>query len=310
MSRRTGSVTLHTPLVKWEPFVVPNSVGYAWSKTLSKDEETGARTVMIRYEPGFRAEASVSQWPVDIYTLEGEMTCGDRTYNRDTYHYRPAGTPIGPVSTREGITRLMFTADSKDPAKSAPDEIFVQSVVTDVAPDPPTFHTRQSTVEKGLDASFGATKETAREMFDHGHLPVDPSSLQAASENVGERWRKILRLDPVAEIAIRVQRVHKVGVRDCVKKVHIHPWIEEAFLIRGNNQDYDAAIDAHWHWSAGTYVCRPPGECLHGDATKLDDDYYMVVRSGWTPDAEKAAEWRAWQDATEVPLPGPIDFQE
>lgn len=310
MSRKTGFVTLHTDLIRWEPFVVPDSVGYAWSKTLSKDEETGARTVLVRYEPGFRAGASTSTWPADIYTLAGGMSCRDRTYNQDTYHYRPAGTPIGPTYSPEGITRLIFTADSQDPARSGSEEIFVQNVVTDVPPDPPTFRARQSTVEKDLEDTFGASAESAREMFDHGHIPADPTSLAGATENVGERWRKILRLDPVAEIAVRVQRVHKVGARDCVLKVHRHPWIEEAFLVRGNNQDYDAAIDGHWKWSPGTYVCRPPGECLHGDATKLDDDYYMVVRSGWTADPQKAAEWRAWQDATEVPLPGPIDFQE
>lgn len=285
---------------------------------------------MVRYEPGFRAGASVSQWPVDIYTLEGEMTAGDRTYSAsgaeavshdvlegemtagdrtyrlDTYHYRPAGTPIGPVCSSEGVTRLLFTADSTDPAKSPPDEVFVQNVVTDVEPDPPTFRA----VDASADGSFGASGESAREMFDHGHLPAARGSLGGAAGHVGERWRKVLRRDPVADIAVRVQRVHKVGVLDCVEKVHRHPWIEEVLLIRGNNQDYDAALDGHWRWIPGTYVCRPPGDCLHGDATKLDDDYYMVVRSGWTPDDEKAAEWRAWQDATEVPLPGPIDFQE
>ena len=310
MTRKTGAITLYTHLINWEPYEIPNSSGYAWSKTLSKDEETGARTLMVKYEPGFRADGWVSTLPADIYVLEGSMESGDRTYQQDTYHFRPAGTPIGPVFSGEGITRLIFTADSADPAKTSTDEIFVQNIATDIPPDPPTFRTPQSTVEKGLDSSFGSA-ETAREMFDHGHIPADPSaSLQGASGQVGERWRKILRLDPKAEIAVRVQRVHKVGVRDCVDKVHIHPWIEEAFLIRGYNQDYDTDIDGHWKWVAGTYVCRQPGQCLHGDATKLNDDYYMIVRSGWTADPQKAAEWRAWQDATEVPLKGSIDFQE
>lgn len=313
MTRKTGSITLYTDMMRWEPFNVPGAKGYAWSKTLSKDTETGARTMMIRYEPGFTAPASVSQWPTDIYTLNGSMRCGTLNYQKDTYHYRPAGVEIGAIHTTEGINRLLFTADSKDPAASSTDEIFVQNVYTDIPADPPDFGTAQSTVEKSPDSTFGAyiERESAREMFDHGHLPADPSaSLAQASQHLGERWRKILRLDPVAEIAIRVQRVHKVGVRDCVNKVHIHPWIEEAFLITGNNQDYDTDIDAHWKWVPGTYVCRQPGTCLHGDATKLDDNYYMIVRSGWTPDPEKAAAWRAQQDATEVPLPGPIDFQE
>jgi hypothetical protein len=311
MSRKTGNITLHTSLIRWEPFSVPGSVGYAWMKTLSKDEETGARTALIRYEPGFRAPASDAVWPMDIYTLEGSMDCGDLSYGQDTYHYRPAGTKVGPISTDEGITRLVFTADSKDPAKSTTDEIFVPNVVTDLPPDPPSLYAPQAEVEAGPDSRFGAHEpaESAREMFDHGHLPPDPTTLQGAREHKGERWRKILRLDPIAEMAVRAQRVHKVGVRDCVDKMHKHPWHEEAFLIRGNNQDYDHDIEGHWKWMPGTYVCRQPDTCMHGDATKLDDDYYMIVRSGWTADPVKATEWREWQDANEVPVP-PISFQE
>src|SRR6266849_3553914 len=216
MSRKTGNITLYTDRLVWEPFEVPGSTGYAWIKTLSKDEETGARTALIRYEPGFRAEAVVGAWPIDVYVLEGSLECGRRTYNANTYHYRPAGSEIGPIVTAEGITRLVFTGDSKDPAKSSPDEVFVQNVVTDLPPDPPSFRAPQAEVEVGPDSRFGAFDESAREMFDHGHIPADPTSLATAREHKGERWRKILRLDPIAEYAIRAQRVHKVGVRDAV----------------------------------------------------------------------------------------------
>jgi hypothetical protein len=71
MSRRTLQVVLYTDRINWMPLPVKNSQGLAWIKTLSKDPETGAKTALIRYEPGFRARASVSQWPIDIYTLEG-----------------------------------------------------------------------------------------------------------------------------------------------------------------------------------------------------------------------------------------------
>ncbi len=309
MTRKTGNITLHTEWISWEPFRVAGAVGYAWIKTLSKDEETGARTALIKYEPGFRAPACTASWPIDSYTLEGSMQCGDLWYRKDTFHYRPVGTEIGPISTEEGIVRLIFTADSPDPAKNSSEEIFIQNVVTDVPPDPPSLSAPDQLDEAGPDSGFGAHGESAREMFDHGHLPANLGTLEGAREHKGERWRKILRLDPIAEYAIRVQRVQKVGVRDCVEKMHMHPWSEEAFLIRGNNQDYDHDIEGHWKWMPGTYVCRQPGTCMHGDATKLDDDYYMIVRSGWTADPEKARRWRDWQDANEVPVP-PISFRE
>src|SRR5258707_12709993 len=103
MSRRTLGVVLYTDRINWMPLPVKGSQGLAWIKTLSKDRETGARTALIRYEPGFRAEAAVSQWPADTYTLEGGMRSGDLTYNKDTFHYRPAGSEIGPIETTTGI---------------------------------------------------------------------------------------------------------------------------------------------------------------------------------------------------------------
>ncbi len=126
MTRRTNRSVLYTDLIRWEPLRVPNSQGMAWIKTLSKDAETGARTALIKFDPGFKQKVSVSAWPMDTYVLEGEMTCGDRHYEKDTYHYRPAGVRYGPIETKLGITRIIFTANQK--AKSSKDEIFIQDV--------------------------------------------------------------------------------------------------------------------------------------------------------------------------------------
>lgn len=113
-----------------------------------------------------------------------------------------------------------------------------------------------------------ASKQARNKLLDSDSSAALPKDM-VPRQRLGERWRKILRLDTKAKIAIRVQRVHKVGVRDCLDKFHTHPWIEEVFLIRGSNQDYDSDIDRHWRWMPGTYVCRPPGECLHaGCATE------------------------------------------
>jgi hypothetical protein len=295
MSRRTMQVVLYTDRINWMPLPVPASRGLAWIKTLSKDKETGAKTAIIRYEPGFRAEASVSQWPADIYTLEGEMTCGDLTYNKDTYHYRPAGTEVGPIESRTGITRIIFTTDTRDPEKSSDKEVFVQNVLADIP-----LGEQANKDAMTANENFGAVTDSTQAMFNTGHIAPNPT---VGGEAAPFKWRKILRLDPKQEIAFRAQRVARAGIRDCVDEVHIHPWIEEAFLITGENQDYCADIDGHWRWTNGTYVCRPANECLHGDALKLDDNYYMLVRSGWTSDPAKAEEWKRLQDATQVRRP-------
>ena len=124
MPKRTNRSYVYTPLMRWEPLPVEGSTGHAWVKGLSKDDETGARTAMIKYDPGFRAPKTKSEWPIDMFVLEGGMTSGNRTYQKGTFHYRPAGAEIGPIETTTGITRIIFTAEER--GKSSPDEVFIQ----------------------------------------------------------------------------------------------------------------------------------------------------------------------------------------
>jgi len=271
--RVTDQVSLHTDRMKWERLLVLGATGYAWIKTLAKDPENGARTVLLRYDPGFRAPARNSVWPADILVLEGEFTAGDRKYNKMTYHYRPAGSWVGPIESATGATRLVFTADSPDPDRSSPDEVFYQNLDTD--------------------------------------LPGSPLSTEAETDpHAPMRWRKTLRQDPIAQVALKLARVGKVGHRVHIDELHIHPWTEEAFLIQGRNQDYSADIEGHMLWGPGTYACRPAGECLHGDSLKLDDEYLLIARNGWTNDPAIQAEWDAYDEATIAPLPGPVVFEE
>lgn len=126
MVRKTNHTFLYTQLMRWEPLVLPGGKGNAWVKTLSKDEATGARSMLIKFDPGYVQQKAVSEWPVDMFVIEGAMQCGNRTYGQGTYHYRPAGTEFGPVECPNGITRLMFTADSK--SVSSDEEVFIQNV--------------------------------------------------------------------------------------------------------------------------------------------------------------------------------------
>jgi len=267
MPRKTNAIALYTHLISWEPLEVGGGKGFAWIKTLAKDESTGARTALIRYEPGFSAPPAISTWPADTYTLDGEMSAGELRYGKDTYHYRPAGTPIGAISAPRGITRLIFTADTPDPGRSSPEEIFIQNVLTDKEPDP---------------------GEDPRQTL---------------------RWRKTLRRDAVAGYSVRAQRSARAGVQDHPGSLHIHPWTEEAFMISGMNQDYSGDIDGHIRWIAGCYVCRPPNGNPHGDSLKLDDDYYMIVRCGWSDDPATNAEWQQLREASITPLL-PVRFAE
>lgn len=124
MGKKTNRTMLYTHLMRWEPLDVPGGKGRAWIKTLAKDDENGARTALIKFDPGFTQVKAVGNWPVDIYVLEGEIQCGAILYQKGTYHYRPAGTEYGPIDCPKGVTRLVFTADSK--TQSSPTEVFIQ----------------------------------------------------------------------------------------------------------------------------------------------------------------------------------------
>ena len=126
MSRRTNRSMLHTGYMRWEALAVKDSVGKAWIKTLSKDPETGGRTALIKFDAGFRQERATSNLPMDMYVLEGEMESGDLHFEPDTFHYRPGNSEYGPIETRLGITRLVFTVDSDRESPDGP--VFIQDV--------------------------------------------------------------------------------------------------------------------------------------------------------------------------------------
>lgn len=112
--------------MRWEPLTVPNSKGRAWIKTFNVDRETGARSALIKYERGFTYEGGTSQFPDDILVLEGEMACGDRTYSEGTYHFRPAGSPTGPVHTATGVTRLVWSENDTAAVGPSQSEVWIQ----------------------------------------------------------------------------------------------------------------------------------------------------------------------------------------
>lgn len=71
MVKSTSHTLLYTSLLRWEPLVVEGSEGLAWIKTLAKDEETGARTALVKFDPGYKQAKSIGQGAADIYELEG-----------------------------------------------------------------------------------------------------------------------------------------------------------------------------------------------------------------------------------------------
>ncbi|MER5405761.1 cupin domain-containing protein [Streptomyces sp. NPDC002769] len=83
-------------------------------QVLAEDSATGARTALVRWEPGTDTSAQgVSRhdfWE-EVHLLEGalhDLTLG-ATFTAGMYACRPPGMPHGPWTSQEGVTMLVIT---------------------------------------------------------------------------------------------------------------------------------------------------------------------------------------------------------
>jgi hypothetical protein len=145
MGKRTQLVYTH--LLRWEPLKVANSQGQAWIKTLNIDEETGARSALIRYSRGFQASETSGRFAADAYVVEGTMRCGELSYGPGTYHYRPAGSRIGPIESETGVTRVVFSGP-EDGGKGSRESVFIQDI--GVMPFVPSYNNPDNPEKGGV----------------------------------------------------------------------------------------------------------------------------------------------------------------
>lgn len=82
---------------------------------LRHDPATGAIACLVRLPPGFRAPApEVHGVDQEEVLLEGDLWLGDEEHRAPSYHFFPAGTPHGPISSREGCLVYVSMPGSVD----------------------------------------------------------------------------------------------------------------------------------------------------------------------------------------------------
>ncbi len=99
----------YAPNFKWAPLEVPNSDGKAWIKILGKDEESGAKAALVKYDAGFCQAGGTSEVYSDSIVVDGGLTLDGKRFNRLGYWYRPAGTNYGPIAVEQDTTRFVIT---------------------------------------------------------------------------------------------------------------------------------------------------------------------------------------------------------
>ena len=82
--------------------------GYGLARVLSRDDDSGAMTLLIKEPPGWHTAAA--EWhsvlQEDIL-LEGDCWYGEQHYEGPTYFCFPAGHPHGPMFTETGALWLV-----------------------------------------------------------------------------------------------------------------------------------------------------------------------------------------------------------
>ncbi|MEO1038853.1 MAG: DUF4437 domain-containing protein [Pseudomonadota bacterium] len=167
-------------------------------KFLSRDEEDGACSALIRYPPGWRREGPEHiEAAEEFYVLDGEIELNGKVFSHDGYGYVPAGLTRHTMSVREGAVVL-------------------------------TFFDREPVLHSGA----GETAELI--CVDALHTPWDMSLNDPKLAHLGIS-RKDLRADPQTGertfLSMILPHSEPPGLKGPQER---HPVVEEAYVISGS----------------------------------------------------------------------------
>lgn len=105
----------------WQPTALPHLAG-TQCKVLSRDAESGACTVLLRFPEGFRLEGD---WALDseeeFLVLDGELALGGARYSQDCYALLPSGSRRGEMlALRESVVIAFFNEPPAVPVRAIP----------------------------------------------------------------------------------------------------------------------------------------------------------------------------------------------
>ena len=188
-------------------------------KFLSRDEETGACSALIRYPPGWRREGGNSLAAAEeFYVLDGALEIDGERYSHDCYGWFPPAYPHESISTAGGAVALTFF--DREPEPCAP----------------------------------GAAALKGRALrVDALHTPWDMTLNDPKLAHLGIS-RKDLRTDPDTGertfLSMVLPHSEPPGLEGPQES---HPVMEEAYVISGSLTGPQGTM------APGAYFWRPPG---------------------------------------------------
>ncbi|WOR15527.1 DUF4437 domain-containing protein [Hyphomonas sp. FCG-A18] len=189
---------IHAQLLPWMRIGPGNARPDAEYKFLSRDNDDGACSAVIRYPAGWRREANEHLLVAEeFYVLNGTIEINGVEFGHDTYGYIPAGTTRKTMTARDGAVVLTFF--NGDPQ---------------------------------LVAGEGSSDEITR--VDALHMPWDMTLNDPKLAHLGIS-RKDLRSDPetgertfLSMILPHSEPPGLKGPQEC------HPTVEEAYIVSGS----------------------------------------------------------------------------
>ena len=94
--------------VAWKKMTLPGFGKGMRYKMLSLDTDTGACSMKVMFEPGYRQPPGMSYSEMEMFVLSGSVTVGDQVHGPGYYFFVPAGVAMPAVSAPRGAQVLMF----------------------------------------------------------------------------------------------------------------------------------------------------------------------------------------------------------
>ena len=77
-------------------------------KVLSLDTDTGACSLTVRFESGYRQPPGMSYSEMELFITSGSVKYGDDVYAKGNYFFVPAGVSMPAMSSPQGAEGLLF----------------------------------------------------------------------------------------------------------------------------------------------------------------------------------------------------------
>ena len=186
-------------------------------KLLSADTDTHAFSCLLRYPPGWSADADhVVAADQEFYVLDGSLSIGGTEYREDSYAFLPGGYLRSDVASAAGVTLVSFFSAMPDCATG----------------DPPRFDAHR--LVRRIDLTEAA--------WDGDFQKFGLGSMQARAR------MRLLRTDPISGentyITATVPFMHG-------ERAERHPIAQEFFLLAGELAGNTGTMQA------GAYCFRP-----------------------------------------------------